>query len=463
MAATRSCACWARGSDGKAAGEPFYRRTLHEGETGEVQIYLGGGDDRVTTLGKANGIEVRVIGGTGRDVVDDTKGGGTRFSSDGGPGELLAGPGSRLDRRKYLPPPPPENAPWIPPRDWGRDTFFIAVALLRQRHRRARGRGRRHAGRSASARTRTRAGTSSARAGPSGRSTFRADYRAEFRSRTGAGTGAGTATPRASRRRASSASATRRATAETRRTTSSSQAAPVRLHAHAGPSPRPRASRFFVGPTIKYGSNRDLDDEHARSTRSSRTATATSERSGRRGSSSSTPGTARRRRAAWPSAASAIPRHGAHVLVRGQVFPGAWDVEETFGSVKGNAALYLSPSSEKAPTLALRAGGQKIFGRYPYFEAAYLGGGLGGFGASAGDDPVRGPARGTVTRATRACTAARTCASTSLASGSSSPGPGACWVSPTWAASTWTGRTRTTGTRATGEGSGSPGSTAATR
>ena len=52
--------------------------------------------------------------------------------------------------------------------------------------------------------------------------------------------------------------------------------------------------------------------------------------------------------------------------------------------MKGNAAVYLSPSSVKAPTLALRAGGQPTFGRYPYFEAAYLGGGLGGFGASAG-------------------------------------------------------------------------------
>ena len=84
------------------------------------------------------------------------------------------------------------------------------------------------------------------------------------------------------------------------------------------------------------------------------------------------------------------PRHGAHVQVGGQVFPGVWDVEKTFGSVLGSAAVYLSPSSERAPTLALRVGGEKVFGRYPYFEAAYIGGGLGGFGASAGDSPVRG-------------------------------------------------------------------------
>ena len=76
------------------------------------------------------------------------------------------------------------------------------------------------------------------------------------------------------------------------------------------------------------------------------------------------------------------PRRGAHVQVRGRVWPKAWDVEETFGSVKGNAAVYLSPRSEKAPTLALRAGGEKVFGAYPYFEAAYIGGGA--IGAASG-------------------------------------------------------------------------------
>ena len=72
------------------------------------------------------------------------------------------------------------------------------------------------------------------------------------------------------------------------------------------------------------------------------------------------------------------------------MFPGAWDVKDTFGSVRGSAATYLTPGSEKAPTLALRVGGEKVFGTYPYFEAAYLGGGLGGYGMLAGDDPVRG-------------------------------------------------------------------------
>ena len=59
-------------------------------------------------------------------------------------------------------------------------------------------------------------------------------------------------------------------------------------------------------------------------------------------------------------------------------------------------AVFLTPGSAKAPTLALRAGGKKVFGNYPFFEAAYLGGGLGGIdtaagvGAAVGDEPIRG-------------------------------------------------------------------------
>jgi hypothetical protein len=84
------------------------------------------------------------------------------------------------------------------------------------------------------------------------------------------------------------------------------------------------------------------------------------------------------------------PRAGGEVRVIGQVWPKAWDVSSTFGSVAGMAAAYLTPGGDKAPTLALRAGGKKVFGSYPYFEAAYLGGGLGGFGPASGDEPVRG-------------------------------------------------------------------------
>jgi len=53
------------------------------------------------------------------------------------------------------------------------------------------------------------------------------------------------------------------------------------------------------------------------------------------------------------------------VRVIGQVWPKAWDVSSTFGSVAGVAAAYRTPGGDKAPTLALRAGGKKVFGSYP--------------------------------------------------------------------------------------------------
>ena len=381
----------AAGPPGKANGEPFYRRTLQKDETGEVQIYLGGGDDRVTTLGKSNGIEVRVIGGPGRDVVDDTKGGGTRFSADGDSGELVAGPGSRLDRRKYLPPPPPEKAPWIPPRDWGRDTFFMPwlsygsdigalVGVVGDTQ-------------SFGFRKDPYASRHILRAGWAfGETTFRADYRAEFRSENrgwywgwyGYASGVEASRFFGFGNETSDGGDPKDDFFE------------AKQHQFAfTPTlalPLSRSLTFFVGPTIKYGSNKDLDENtlvneeqpYGYGDFGEIGATGLLELDTR--DSVKTPSSATLRSFGYP-------RHGIHALVRGQVFPGAWDVEETFGSVKGNAALYLSPSSVKAPTLALRVGGQKTFGRYPYFEAAYLGGGLGGFGASAGDDPVRGLTR----------------------------------------------------------------------
>lgn len=49
-------------------------------------------------------------------------------------------------------------------------------------------------------------------------------------------------------------------------------------------------------------------------------------------------------------------------------------VDETYGRVRGEVRAYLTPGSERAPTLALRAGGEKLWGEFPFFEAAFLGG-----------------------------------------------------------------------------------------
>ncbi len=65
---------------------------------------------------------------------------------------------------------------------------------------------------------------------------------------------------------------------------------------------------------------------------------------------------------------------GAKIEVAGAVHPAWWDVRETFGELSGEAMFFLSPRLPLDPTLAVRGGGRKLWGAYPYFEAAFIGG-----------------------------------------------------------------------------------------
>ncbi|MGH7694134.1 MAG: BamA/TamA family outer membrane protein, partial [Gemmatimonadaceae bacterium] len=46
----------------------------------------------------------------------------------------------------------------------------------------------------------------------------------------------------------------------------------------------------------------------------------------------------------------------------------------TFGEGQVDASTYLSAKGHFAPTLALRAGGQHVWGKFPFHNAAFLGG-----------------------------------------------------------------------------------------
>ena len=85
-----------------------------------------------------------------------------------------------------------------------------------------------------------------------------------------------------------------------------------------------------------------------------------------------------------------FPRKGVFAAARGTYFPRLWDVTSDFGEVNGNVNAYLSAG--RVVTLALRAGGKKVFGTYPYMEAASIGAGRPGRGAPSGSpqDTVRG-------------------------------------------------------------------------
>jgi hypothetical protein len=60
--------------------------------------------------------------------------------------------------------------------------------------------------------------------------------------------------------------------------------------------------------------------------------------------------------------------------VLGSGYPGMWDVAKHYESVDGWAAAFFTLPVAKKPVLAFRAGGKKLWGPFPYFDAAFLGG-----------------------------------------------------------------------------------------
>ncbi len=59
---------------GDKQDRPVYQRLFKKGETKEIRLYLLGGDDTAAVQGEAGGIALRVIGGTGRDeLIDHSK------------------------------------------------------------------------------------------------------------------------------------------------------------------------------------------------------------------------------------------------------------------------------------------------------------------------------------------------------------------------------------------------------
>lgn len=60
--------------------------------------------------------------------------------------------------------------------------------------------------------------------------------------------------------------------------------------------------------------------------------------------------------------------------ITGDAYPAVWDVASAYGALDGVASAYFTLPVGTKPVLALRAGGKKLFGDFPYFDAAFLGG-----------------------------------------------------------------------------------------
>jgi hypothetical protein len=115
-------------------GPPLFQRRFVPGETREVRIYLHGGDDLAMVRGMSSDdpILVRVIGGGGDDRMGDqsTAGGGRRtvFYDDRGSNSFDPGLEAKVDDHPWLPPRANTligNAP--PPRDWGSSSTLTGI------------------------------------------------------------------------------------------------------------------------------------------------------------------------------------------------------------------------------------------------------------------------------------------------------------------------------------------------
>ncbi|MBI4502071.1 MAG: BamA/TamA family outer membrane protein [Gemmatimonadetes bacterium] len=339
--------------------QPYFARRFDPAETREVRLYLHGGDDSAVLTGAGpDRITLRVIGGGGDDVLRDaTAVGGVRFYDDRGRTRVKLGPASRLDERRWRPlrasPGPDGAGAW---RDWGDRwlpvpwiTFGPDLGLF------------------------LGGGASYQRFG------FRREPYA-WRARLRAGYATGAARPRVefdADRRAENGPlvytvAARASGIETIRFYGLGNATP------GGPTDafkvrqtqitvRPAVgivtagASVTVGPVLSYAKT-DL----LAGTLLERTRPYGTEPFGQLG--------ARLEFSMDTRDTTAAATQGALGRLGTSVYPAVLDVESPFGEIHGEMATFLSAAGALQPTLALRIGGKKVWGDFPFHEAAFLGG-----------------------------------------------------------------------------------------
>jgi hypothetical protein len=345
------------GADGQA-GEPSFHRVFHKSETDEVRFYALGGDDKVVVTGGKGSIKLRAIGGPGNDVLDDSQGGGTELADSQGSNRVTKGPGTDEDTRMYVPPPPNKNAPWIPPRDFGSETwtipwisynsdlgFFLGWGIQSQSYR---------------FRKDPFAAEHTVRAGWSFQeSSGKLDYLGIFhRENRPSFFTLYTYVSGVDVLRYYGLGNTTTNTGDN--DFFKDEGRQILLYpAMAWPLGGKRAALGF-GPILRYGENKegtntfiDQDRPYGFGKFGQVGVRAVLAYDGRDNVQ--------------------FPHKGGFVAVRGTLWPGVWDAKSTFGSVDANANAYLSAA--QVVTLAVRVGGEHAFGDYPYQDAAYIGGG----------------------------------------------------------------------------------------
>jgi hypothetical protein len=101
------------------AAAPYFSRTFNADDTKEIRIYVHGGEDRIERSGPDDSIDVRIIADEGNKTIESSK-----------KTEVWASPdqisGMKVSRRDpWVNPAPVKDAPWIEPRSWGATTIVL--------------------------------------------------------------------------------------------------------------------------------------------------------------------------------------------------------------------------------------------------------------------------------------------------------------------------------------------------
>ena len=341
----------------QTSGDPYYRRKFSAKETQEVRIYLLEGDDLVVSEGRGTGaIKIRVIGGSGQDVVDDSKGGGIHFFDSEGQNRLVGGPGSKYDARPYKKTVKFPEEPWSKERDWGRHTAPVFSSAFSSDFGFLLGGGITTTGYGFRKYPHSIQHTISGGFAV-GAMSFLVDYRGEFRRLNSPlfGTLSARATGIEFLRFYGFGNET---TSDKEDDFYKIKQAQISLFPAFNINFAPYFE-FFIGPEFKYA-NSSLDEN----TLLGQTNPYGAEEFGQVG--------LRMGLACDTRTPDDFASSGIRLLVEGYFYPEFWDVETTFGGVQSELSIYL-PYARRL-IMALRAGGKLVLGTYPFHESAFIGG-----------------------------------------------------------------------------------------
>ena len=351
---------YSSGPDGAPAGEAYFDRTFHEEETHEVRVHLHGGDDVATVTGTGgNSVMVRVIGGGGDDRLENRSPvrGLTAFYDDRGDNEFVTGGRTPVDQRPYEGLDRVAVVEGTEHRDWGAVRSWRPSIDYQSTEGPVLGVVRRH----------TRYGF---RQTPYA---FSVAVKGEVGTTTGAvGLGLDGDFRRVGR------------PGGFHLELSASQLDPLHYYGLGNDTEGSEPSDFYVVRQNRLRAHAAWYRELGTTATVHAGPIAGFTRSQLPEGSPYADAAGGERHTAQLGVqtrflldtrdASSFPRRGVHVEVRGTGYPVVWNVAGPFGSVRAVGSAYLTPGSERAPTLAVRAGGSQVWGDPPPHESAFLGG-----------------------------------------------------------------------------------------